>query len=151
MTRARRIVAGSFLAFALFIAYLSLELDYYGADLGPGAGFVSFWLAVLLAAFSVGELTNIAREAPSTAPQSFLPDKEGRSKILMVTGALIGVVILIEQIGYTFTIFMFCLFLLSTLGTSLMRAVAISLVTSVGTYILFGQLQVLLPKGPLGF
>jgi hypothetical protein len=47
MTRLYQIVAVIFVAFGAFVLYLSLDLSY-SADYGPGPGFFSFWLGILL-------------------------------------------------------------------------------------------------------
>ena len=52
MTRLYQIVAILFLAFGAFVIYLLLELSY-SADYGPGPGFFSFWLGVLLILLAV--------------------------------------------------------------------------------------------------
>ena len=52
MRRPYQIAGTIFLFFAAFIAYESLKLRYY-TPLGPGPGFFSFWLGVLLFVLSL--------------------------------------------------------------------------------------------------
>jgi len=60
-------------------------------------------------------------------------------------------VVLLERLGYSLTMFLFCGFLLRVLGKQPWWLTAIlTLLGSFGTAFLFRQLQVILPGGVLG-
>ena len=53
MSRVNTIVWGVLLAFGAFVIHESLDHKYYGSDFGPGPGFFSFWLGILLMVLSL--------------------------------------------------------------------------------------------------
>ena len=152
MTRIHQIAAGIFLLSGAVVVYLSLELNYYSADFGPGPGFFSFWLGILLMATSLVDIVNTHRQPQEPLPQGFIPDGGGVRRILSIVGALGAVLCLIKPLGFNLTVFLFSIFLLRSTGRQAWWAtVVISLSGSLGTFYLFRQLQVFLPTGFLGF
>ena len=65
MRRVNAIVWGVLLAFGAFVVHESLGHNYYGSDFGPGPGFFSFWLGILLMAMSLGQIVMTYRRPAS--------------------------------------------------------------------------------------
>lgn len=151
MTRIYQIASAIFLLLGAVVVYLSLDLSY-GADYGPGPGFFSFWLGILLIGISVADIINTSRRLREPLPHGFMPSREGLWRIFSIVGALGAVIFLIKPLGFNLTIFLFSVFLLRSTGKqSWWTTIAISLVGSFGTFYLFRQLNVFLPTGFFGF
>ena len=151
MTRVYQAVAAIFVAFGAFVIYLSLDLSY-SADFGPGPGFFSFWLGVLLIILGLIDLIGTSRRPREPLPSGFIPDRSGIKRILFIAASLVASIFLMNPLGFSLTMFLFCVFLLRTMGRQAWWAtVVISLFGSFGTFQLFQLLQVSLPTGPWGF
>ena len=138
------------LLFGGFVVYESLQIKYYGSDFGPGPGFFSFWLGVLVVLLSLYEIGRSLRRHESLPP-GFFPGRAALPRIASLLGALVASVVLLERLGYSLTMFLFCGFLLRVLGKQPWWLTAIlTLLGSFGTAFLFRQLQVILPGGFLG-
>jgi len=139
------------LVFGGFVIYESLELSYSGTDFGPGPGFFSFWLGVLVIVLSVVEIARTLRRLGEPVPAGFFPDWRGVRRILSLTGAMVAVLLLMPTLGYSLSILLFCIFLFRALATQpWWLTVLLSLATSFGTFHVFRSLQVFLPVGLLG-
>jgi putative tricarboxylic transport membrane protein len=150
MTRLYQTAAAILMAFGAFVLYLSLELSY-SADYGPGPGFFSFWLGILLILLAGIDLIGTTRRPREPLPEGFIPDRMGVRRILFISASLVAVIFLMKPLGYTLTILPFSIFLLRTLGRQPWWAtMIISLAGSFGTFQLFRALQVSLPVGFLG-
>jgi len=151
MTRVNRIVWGILLLFGAFVIHESLDLSYYGTDFGPGPGFFSFWLGVLVIVLSAIQIAGTLRRPAEPLADDFIPDRDGVKRMLYVFGALLASLLLMTRLGFSLTIFGFCIFLMRTLGRqSWWVTLALSFVGSVGMFYLFQQLQVMLPTGFVG-
>jgi len=150
MSTVDRIAWSILCAFGVFVIYESLQIKYYGSDFGPGPGFFSFWLGVLVVVLSVIEIgRTFGKRVP--LPANFFPAKAGVARIAWLLGALVAVVFLLTRLGYSLTMFLFCGFLLSVLGKQpWWLTVVLTLAGSFGTAYIFRQLQVILPGGWLG-
>ena len=136
--------------FGGFVVYESLQIKYYGSDFGPGPGFFSFWLGVLVVLLSLYEIARSLRRHEPLTP-GFFPDRAALLRIGSLLGALVAALFLLDRLGYSLTMFLFCGFLLRVLGKQPWWLTAIlTLLGSFGTAFLFRQLQVLLPRGFLG-
>ncbi len=145
-----RVSWGVLLFFGIFVVYESLQINYYGSDFGPGPGFFSFWLGVLVVGLSVVELGRSFRNR-QPLPADFFPDRAGVARICSLLGALVGALVLLDRLGYSLTMFLFCGFLLRVLGKQpWWLTLLLTLLGSFGTAYVFRQLQVLLPRGLLG-
>jgi hypothetical protein len=69
MTRLYQITALILIAFGGFVIYLSLELNY-SDETGPGPGFFSFWLGVLLIALALVDLNGLRKPLRSTSARA---------------------------------------------------------------------------------
>lgn len=146
------VVWGVLLAFGAFIIYESLGHNYYGSDFGPGPGFFSFWLGVLLMALSLFQIVMAWRKPAEPLPDGFVPDREGIKRMLIVMGTLVASLLLMDYLGFSLTMLLFCIFLLRRLGRqSWWLTLTLAAAASFGMYYLFSLLQVMLPRGFLGF
>jgi len=150
MTTVDRISWSALFLFGVFVIYESLQIKYYGSDFGPGPGFFSFWLGVLVAALSAIEIgRTFGKRVP--LPADFFPTRSGVARIACLLGALVAVVFLLTRLGYSLTMLLFCGFLLRVLGKQhWWLTVVLALAGSFGTAYIFRQLQVILPGGWLG-
>ncbi len=146
------IVWGVLLAFGAFVVYQSLQHSYYGSDFGPGPGFFSFWLGLLLMAMSLVQVVMARRRRAEPLPDGFIPSRDGIRRMLYIMGALLASLLAMKYLGFTLTMLGFCIFLLRTLGArqSWWLTLTLSGIGSFGAYYLFGLLQVALPRGLLG-
>lgn len=152
MNRLYRIAAFFFFLCGGSVVYLSLKVTYYSPDYGPGPGFFSFWLGILLAAISLMEFVNYGRRPREPLPMGFIPDKEGGRRVISILVALGAALGLMKPLGFNLTIFIFSIFLMRSLGKQSWKATAVvSLVGSLGTFYFFRQLQVYLPTSFFGF
>jgi hypothetical protein len=152
MSRVNYIVWGVLLAFGAFVVRESLKHQYYGSDFGPGPGFFSFWLGILLMVLSLVQIVMIYRRPAEPLPDGFIPSREGIKRMLSIMGALTASLFLMEYLGFSLTMMGFCIFLLRRLGRQpWWLTLVLAVIASFGTTYLFGLLQVRLPKGFLGF
>jgi putative tricarboxylic transport membrane protein len=152
MRRVNAIVWGLMLAFGAFIVYESLGHNYYGSDFGPGPGFFSFWLGILLMAMSLFQFVMTFRRPGEPLPDGFIPGRDGVKRMLAIMGVLVVSLVVMKYLGFSLTMLGFSIFLLRTLGRrqSWWLTLTLSVIGSFGTYYLFGLLQVALPTGFLG-
>ncbi len=151
MTRVNYIVWGLLLAFGGFIIHESLDHNYYGSDFGPGPGFFSFWLGILLMFLSLVQIVGTFRRPAEPLPNDFIPERAGIKRMLSILGALAASLLLMKPLGFSLTMLGFSIFLLRSLGRqSWWLTVILAVVGSFGTTYLFGLLQVMLPRGFLG-
>ena len=152
MRRVDTIVWGVLLAFGAFVIHESLDHKYYGSDFGPGPGFFSFWLGILLMVLSLIQIILAWRRPAETLPAGFVPSREGVNRMVSIIGALVAAQFLMTILGFSLTMMVFCIYLLRRLGRqSWWLTLVLAVVASFGTTYLFGLLQVMLPKGFLGF
>jgi hypothetical protein len=150
MTRLYQTVAILIALFGAFVIYLSLELSY-SADYGPGPGFFSFWLGILLIVLAVIDFIGISRRPREFLSKGFLPDKQGMRRLVYISGSLVIALMVMKYLGFTLTILLFSVFLLRTMSKqSWWATLLIAIIGSVGTFQLFRLLQVPLPAGFLG-
>jgi putative tricarboxylic transport membrane protein len=152
MSRVNTAVWGLLVAFGAFIVYESLQHNYYGSDFGPGPGFFSFWLGILLILLSAAQIALIWRRPREPLPDGFIPNREGVKRMLSIIGALVISLLLLDTLGFSLTMLGFCVFLLRRLGRQpWWLTLPLSSIASFGMTYLFGLLQVFLPRGFLGF
>jgi putative tricarboxylic transport membrane protein len=152
MRRPYQITGGLLLLFSIFVGYKALQLRYY-TGMGPGPGFFSFWLAVILAVLATVMIATATLGRPEPMPKNFFSNREGYLRIGAIILALVFTIQSLEWLGFPITMFAVCAFLISYLGR---RGIALTLVLSFasgfGVYYLFDRLlRVPLPKGLLGF
>ena len=143
----RDLVSGLFwLAVAIFAAVHGLSLQL-GRLHRPGPGFFPFWGGVVLALLSVVLIVSSFRGAPATSrvrPESWKP--------VVVVGALLAYLLLLESLGFVAVTFLFLLLLfrLERRGWALSAVSAV--IGAFASYVLFQLwLKTQLPTGPFGF
>ena len=139
-------------ALAAFIACEALQLRYY-TPLGPGPGFFSFWLALVLSVLGGLMILQATLRPVDPLPKDFFSDRVGYLRIGAVVFALVAVIHLLEPLGFSLTMFAVCAFLLYALGRQgVVVTLGISLACSFGAYYVFNYwLMVPLPRGVLAF
>jgi putative tricarboxylic transport membrane protein len=150
MWRAEFIGAGVVLLLGLFIVVFSIPLKYY-TDLGPGAGFLPFWIGVGITVGGVVEVVKVFRMKARTEMGAFL---QPRSKLAFQMLVLIFI---------TFLLFPFVGF---SVGLALCTAAAMriigkhkivtcgltALVSAIFIHVVFAQwLDIPLPMGMIGW
>jgi len=151
MSRVHLVAWTILLGFGGFVIYESLQLNYYGSDFGPGPGFFSFWLGILVVLVSLGEVARTLPGLREAVPAGFFPDGAGVRRIFALIGAMVAALLLMGSLGYSITILLFSVFLLRVLATQpWWLTLVLSLGASFGTFFFFRALQVYLPVGFLG-
>jgi putative tricarboxylic transport membrane protein len=144
----RDLVSGLFwLAVAIFAAVHGLSSLQLGSLNRPGPGFFPFWGGVVLALLSTVLIVSSFRKAPVASrvrPESWKP--------VVVVGALLAYLLLLESLGFVAVTFLFLLLLfrLERRGWALSAVSAV--IGAFASYVLFQVwLKTQLPTGPLGF
>jgi len=135
------------LAFAIFFSIESLTQLKLGTLHQPGPGFFPFWAGVVLGLLSLILLLNSLRN------QERLSLSGLKSwKLLLVAGALLAYLLLLETLGFVTITFLFLFLLLRLEYKGWMFSAASALAGAVAAYVLFQLwLKTQLPAGPFGF
>lgn len=146
--RGERILAALFGLFGLFFAVKARDLTYM-TEFAPGAGFLPFWLGVLLVALVAGFLLTTRAAGPAGDGATPLD----RRKVAAVSMGLVACIAVIGWLGFAASIAAYLLYLLRAVerrGWGLSAGVALG--TTLGLYLVFqAWLKVPLPRGPWGF
>ena len=136
---------------AAFLAKGSWELRYY-TPLGPGPGFFPLWLSIVLVILAIAMFWQATFGETESMPTEFFADLGGYLRIGVVVGALVGVIALMERIGFCLAMLGFYILLLSALGRQHWVVTGlIAVAGSVGVYYVFVHwLGVPLPIGLFG-
>ncbi len=124
------------------------------ATFGPGAGFLPFWLGVILTALAAILLVSaVQRPATEKDRGSVFP---GKQALLSISGVMIGLaayISLIEVLGYLLDTFLLVLFLMKVVERERWRlSLIVSVCTTVGLFVTFQLLlQITLPSNMFGF
>jgi putative tricarboxylic transport membrane protein len=124
------------------------------ATFGPGAGFLPFWLGILLAVLAtILFVTNWKREATEKDSEAVFPGKKALFAITLVMAGLAAYIQLIEVLGYLVDTFLFVLFLVKVVERETWRLTLTVAVST--TAVLFVTFQILLkitlPSNMFGF
>ena len=140
-------VSGLFwLAVAIFVAVQSVALKL-GTLNRPGPGFFPFWGAVILGVLSFVLLVG---SRPRRAPESASGVRSWT--LLVVAGALLGYVALLEVLGFVVVTFLFLLLLFRLVHKGWTVSGLSALAGAGACYALFQLwLRTQLPRGPFGF
>ena len=119
MRRVNQITAVVILIPSVYLEWSAFDLHYY-THMGPGPGFFPVWLAAILCVLAIvmfltATFGRPAGEVPE-ASVAFLPDREGRLRIAIVTLMLGGCAFLLERIGFGLAMFVMNATVLWTLG-----------------------------------
>jgi putative tricarboxylic transport membrane protein len=153
MKKAEMITGVFLLALSGFVIWKALDMPP-SSSFGPGAGFLPFWLGVLLAVLAtilfVSSWRRLATEKDS---EPVFPGKQALFAIASVLVGLAGYILLIEVLGYLVDTFLLIVFLMKAVERekwplTLMIAVA----TTASLFIIFQiLLQITLPSNIFGF
>ena len=151
MKRPYQVTSVVVMCMAALLANESLELRYY-TPLGPGPGFFPLWMSILLAILAVAMFWQATFGKSDAMPDDLLADRQGYLRIGAVLAALVGVIVLMEPIGFCLVMMGFYLFLLIVLGRQHPVVTGIVAVAgSLGVYYVFVHwLAVPLPVGLFG-
>lgn len=142
-----RALAVAFAALGVLFAVNARELRYMD-EFAPGAGFLPFWLGLLL----VGLVIVFVFKTRAPKADKEAPLRENR-KVLVVTAGLAACVALIDWLGFAVPMAAYLLYL--TRGVDRRgwgSSIALSVSTTLCLYLVFRMwLGVPLPKGPWGF
>lgn len=152
MQRVYRIAGLALLALAAAVVYGALQLRYY-TSLGPGPGFFSFWIGIVLGLLALVMIAQTFRQSPEPLAWDFVPDRAGFIRIGLVLLSLLIAALFLERIGFFLTMLVVYMLLLRGLGGYRLLTTAVAAVlVSFGTYYVFVKwLNVPLPSGVLGF
>ena len=135
------------LAIAIFFSlegFINLKL---GSLRSPGPGFFPFWGGVVLGLLSLVLLLSSLKNM-GTLSLSVLKS----SKLLLVTGALLAYLLLLETFGFMTITFLFLFFLFRMEYRGWVFSAVTALIGAVSSYALFQLwLKTQLPAGPFGF
>lgn len=147
-------ISGLFLiAVALVFGVAAQLLPTTIANEFAGPSFMPTLLSIALGICGAGIIVQ-ARSLPPTnrMPGWFAADREGAIRIAVVASATAAYNLLLEPLGYLIVTFVFLVFLLWYLKVSWRVTLAVSLITTIGTYALFVVwLKVVLPMGLIEF
>jgi putative tricarboxylic transport membrane protein len=155
MRRAHQVTATVCIGLAALVMSRSLTMKLY-TSLGPGPGFFPFWLAALFGLLALVMLVQATVRRPGGRPDAgsarLATTRAGYARIAAILGALIGVVLLMNPLGFRLTALAFYLFLLTTLSRpGWIATVLIAVAGSFGVYQVFATLlRIPLPVGLLG-
>jgi putative tricarboxylic transport membrane protein len=134
------------LAFAIFFSIESLTQLKLGTLHQPGPGFFPFWAGVVLGLLSLILLLNSLRN------QERLSLSGLKSwKLLLVAGALLAYLLLLETLGFVTITFLFLFLLLRLEYKGWMFSAVSALLGALASYAIFQLwLKTQLPTGPFG-
>jgi putative tricarboxylic transport membrane protein len=124
----------------------------YFTSIGPGPGFFPFWLGVILGLLGLAMIIVATVSVPEPLPDDFAPEEGGVRRLSTVIGAIAGVALMLETLGFGLSLAIVIPFLLITLEQRNPLIIAIiTLLGSFGTnYVFTRWLNVPLPRGILG-
>lgn len=150
MRRPHQIAGAVLLAFGLFVVWYALSLRYY-TSLGPGPGFFSFWLGVMLSLLAVVMIASATFGRPEPPPAGFFADAQGYLAIGVVVFGLIAAILLMRPLGFCLTMTGLVFVVLLVGRTGLLVSAIGGLIGGFGVYFAFVHwLRVPLPAGLLG-
>ena len=151
MRRADRIAGAALLALAVSFSTVALKNYAYWGPNGPGPAFLPFWLGVVMALLATTLLVGALR---ATEPgEAWLPDREGQRRLLLVLGATIAMVALLNLLGTVLATVLFLVGLIRFLDRHPWRlTLTVALSVAGFNFLVFSHwLRVPLPVGILGF
>ena len=124
------------------------------ATFGPSAGFLPFWLGVLLAVFAaILFVSALRRPATEKDSNAIFPGKQALLAIMLVMVGLAGYILLIEVVGYIADTFLFIVFLMKAVEREKwpMTVMVAAGTTAVLFFTFQYLLQITLPSNMFGF
>jgi putative tricarboxylic transport membrane protein len=135
------------LAIAIFFAVDSVMHLRLGTLHQPGPGFFPFWAGVVLALLSLMSLFGSLKKRDMLSLSGFKSPK-----LLLVTGALLAYLLLLETLGFLIVTFLFLLLLFRLGYRGWGVSAVLALTAAVASFAIFQLwLKTQLPIGPFGF
>jgi putative tricarboxylic transport membrane protein len=150
MWRAEFIGAWVVLLLGLFIVVFSIPLQYY-TDLGPGAGFLPFWIGIIIVVGGVVEVIKAFRVKGRTEMGTFL---QPRSKLGLQMLVLIVITFLIFPfVGFSVGLALCAAAAMWFIGKhKIMTCVITAVLSAIFIHVVFAQwLDIPLPMGLIGW
>ena len=152
MKRAWQVGSISFMLMSILVVVHSFKYSY-GDDLGPGPGFFPFWLGLITGLLSLGLLlqTCLSKDLFSDAA-ALIPDRASIVRISIIVIGLLGVLALLNTLGFRISMMMFLIVLPLALGVKNKLIVLIlAIAGSFGVFhIFYYWLKLPLPIGIFG-
>ncbi len=152
MAKADRITGGVMLLFALGVIAMARQMPMF-AEFGPGAGFLPFWLAVLIGVLAILMVVNAGGHRGEHEEGSSLPTRQGAIRSAIAFAALVVYVLLLQVLGFVIPTLIMITFLMKVLGRDTWKnSIVIAVAGTVGLYVVFGiLLEVSLPASLLNY
>jgi putative tricarboxylic transport membrane protein len=150
--RGWQIASACLLGFFAFGFWAALEFPLLD-ELGPGPGFFPVGLSIVGGVLSVAFFVNVSRlPALEGSGAAILPQRDARTRVLLVLGFLIAAAFLFEPLGYRLTTLLFIAGLLIALSVRSLAAIVLcAALGSFGVFhIFYYWLKVPLPIGHFG-
>src|SRR5215831_8591095 len=134
------------LAFAIFFSIEGFTHLKLGTLHQPGPGFFPFWAGVLLGLLSLTLLFNSLKKSDTLSLSGLKSPK-----LLLVTGALLAYLLLLETLGFVTITFLFLFLLLRLEYKGWVFSAVSALLGALASYAIFQLwLKTQLPTGPFG-
>lgn len=143
----------SFLFTVLSVLVLVHSFSYpYKDRLGPGPGFFPFWMSLITGFLSLGLFLQLTFGKTEKSEKTFLPNREGSIRIILILSALCFVLFFLNFLGFRLTLLCFLLFLPVALGVR--NWIVIPIVAVAGSFgvfhVFYYWLKLPLPIGIFG-
>lgn len=153
MKKAEMIAGLVLLVLSGLVIWKALEMPP-SASFGPGAGFLPFWLGVILAVMATILFVSAWRSQVRTKETTpIFPGKQALTAITSVLAGLAAYIFLIDVVGYLVDTFLFVIFLVKVVEREKWPlALMVAAGTTAGLFITFQVLlKITLPSNVLGF
>lgn len=148
------VLFGLFVMYASYKLGLTSELGQQQKTFSPGPGLMPFACGAFMVLISLylflQKMFDRKFKRILIVPEEW-PMFSNPLKIGIVLTALLGYAIFLVKLGYLLTTLITLIILFRCMQARWFVTVTISLVASVGTYVIFSKLGVLLPEGIIGF
>lgn len=150
MWRAELIGAWAVLLLGLFIVVFSIPLKYY-TDLGPGAGFLPFWIGVGIGVGGIVEVIKVFRMKARTEMGTFLQPRSKQG--LQMLALIVITFLLFPFMGFSVSLALCAAAAMRFIGKHKIKTCIITAVLSaIFIHIVFAQwLDIPLPMGMIGW
>ncbi len=152
MAKADRITGGVMLLFALGVVAMARQMPMF-AEFGPGAGFLPFWLGVLIGVLAILLFVNAGHYRGEHEEGSTLPTRRGAIRSAVAFAALVVYVLLLQYLGFFIPTLLVITFLMKALGHDTWKnSIVIAVAGTLALYVVFGVLlEVTLPASILNY
>jgi putative tricarboxylic transport membrane protein len=147
-----QIIAILFILLGLFFLTQSPQYQLFTLDAGAGPGLLPMLTGGAIVLAAIGLLVVSQSTEPVALEPDLVPHGWGLVRLLGIIAALAMVVVLMSDLGYRITMFLFLVATIRLLGRfNPLLILAVALAGSFGLYWVFNdKLLVILPVGPFG-